>query len=56
VKLIRADEGLFRLNDEYRKKKDWFGPSTGEPVRFILSGEVSSIYQRKGRVRKVHNG
>ena len=54
-KLIPAEDGLYRLKDEYRIKKDPLFPATPQPVRFILSGEISSIYKRKGRVRKVHN-
>ena len=54
-KLIPAEEGLFRLKDEYRRNDDLFPSSTLQPVRFILSGEISSIYKERGRVRKVHN-
>jgi len=54
-RLMPAEDGLDRLKDEYRIKKDHLFPATPQPVRFILSGEISSIYKRKGRVRKVHN-
>ena len=53
--LVPAEDGLFRLKDEYRIKKDDLLPSGPQPVRFILSGEISSIYKKKGKVRKVHN-
>lgn len=54
--LIPAEPGLFRLKDET-------GPASPLPgvalpagtVRFLLTAEVSSIYKRHGRVRKVHN-
>jgi uncharacterized protein (TIGR00375 family) len=55
AKLIPAEDSLFRLKDEHRIKKDQLLPSAVKPVRFILSGEISSIYKKKGRVRKVHN-
>ena len=54
-KLISAEDGLFRLKDEYRIERDKLLPSVEQPVRFILSGEISSIYKKRGRVRKVHN-
>ncbi len=54
-KLIPAEDGLFRLKDEYCIKKDYLLPLSAQPVRFILSGEISSIYKKNGRVRKVHN-
>ncbi|MBW1714607.1 MAG: UvrD-helicase domain-containing protein [Deltaproteobacteria bacterium] len=54
-KLIPAEEGLFELKDEYRRSDDRLPSSAVQPVRFILSGEISSIYKERGRVRKVHN-
>jgi DNA helicase-2/ATP-dependent DNA helicase PcrA len=56
AKLIPAEDGLFGLRDEYRTKGDQpFLPLAAQPVRFILSGEISSIYKKKGKTRKVHN-
>ena len=52
-KLRPAEEGLYVLKDEYRRKNDTAG--AGEPPRFVVSGEISSIYKKNGRVRKVHN-
>lgn len=51
-----AEDGLFRLNDEYANavQTDVF-TACQAPVRFILSGEISSIYKRGDKVRKVHN-
>ncbi|MEW5721866.1 MAG: UvrD-helicase domain-containing protein, partial [Thermodesulfobacteriota bacterium] len=43
-----AEEGLFRL------KPDFVRHGQGE-TRFLLSGEISSIYKKDGRTRKVHN-
>jgi len=61
-KLEDAEEGLFRLKDSCVKGfHDTVRPAqiAGEPdasgVRFILTVEISSIYKRHGRVRKVHN-
>ena len=55
-KLEPAEEGLYRLRDEYRIIKQWGLPEGfGDPVRFLLSAEISSIYKKKGKVRKVHN-
>ncbi|UCF72921.1 MAG: UvrD-helicase domain-containing protein [Deltaproteobacteria bacterium] len=55
AKLIPAEDGLFRLKDEYRIEKDQLPPSAAQPVRFILSGEIISIYKKRGKTRKVHN-
>ncbi len=53
--LEEAEPGLFRLKDAFRLKGEWL-PAGGEgPVRFCLTGEISNIYKRGGRVRKVHN-
>ncbi len=55
-KLEPAEEGLYRLRDEYRISKEWgLSEGFGDPVRFLLSAEISSIYKKKGKVRKVHN-
>ena len=52
-KLISAEDGLFRLKKEYCADPDNF--SEDNAPRFVLSGEISSIYKKNGRVRKVHN-
>ena len=54
-RLIPAEEGLFKLKSEYHIKDELISSLPLEPVRFILSGEISSIYKDKGKVRKVHN-
>ena len=54
-RLTPAEEGLFRLKDEYRINGKGAVFSGNQPVRFILSGEISNIYKDKGKVRKVHN-
>lgn len=55
-KLEPAEDGLFRLKEEI------LGPVQEEvpvacqaPVRFLLGGEISNIYKRHEKVRKVHN-
>ena len=54
-KLIPAEDGLYRIKDEYCIKNDYLLPSPSHLVRLVLSGEISSIYKKNGRVRKVHN-
>lgn len=55
-KLVPAGGGLFRLRDDLASAVDETVPAACRaPVRFILSVEVSSIYKRGERVRKVHN-
>ncbi len=54
-KLAEAEEGLFMLKQGHRIKDLPFLPRENPPVRFLLSGEISSIYKHRGRVRKVHN-
>jgi len=55
-KLDPAEEGFFRLKSKYTKEIDTTLPSSckGE-VRFLLSAEISSIYKKNDKVRKVHN-
>lgn len=52
-KLTPAEDGLYVLKEEYRIR-DGATPDTFVP-RFVLTGEISSIYKKNGRVRKVHN-
>ena len=47
-----AEEGLFKVKQEY-KKKIYF--PVEDDVRFILTTEISNIYKKNGKVRKVHN-
>jgi len=56
TKLEPAEEGLLKLKPVYAKKIDSEIPrSCSGEVRFILSVEISSIYKRLEKVRKVHN-
>jgi len=52
-KLEPAEEGLYMLKDQYRLPAELAGRQ--DRPRFIVSGEISSIYKKNGRVRKVHN-
>lgn len=52
-KLLPAEDGLYILKDEYRIR-DAVTADEKQP-RFILSGEISSIYKQDGKTRKVHN-
>lgn len=51
-----AEPGFFRLKDGQLVISPLEGAALpAQPVRFLLSAEVSCIYKRHGRVRKVHN-
>jgi DNA helicase-2/ATP-dependent DNA helicase PcrA len=55
-KLVPAGDGLFALREDLARAADVDVPAACRaPVRFMLSVEVSSIYSRGDRVRKVHN-
>ncbi len=55
-KLVPAEPGLFRLRKEIAAdvEKDLPGASAGE-TRFLLQVEISTIYKRGDRCRKVHH-
>lgn len=51
-----AEPGLFRQKNETRIPSPLHGVAPqSAPVRFMLSAEISCIYKRHGKVRKVHN-
>ena len=52
-KLEPAEQGLYRLKKEYRISGGEV-PGQQEP-RFVVSGEISSIYKKDGKTRKVHS-
>ena len=52
-KLVPAEEGLYTLKEEYRVR-DPLTDDSGTP-RFVVTGEISSIYKQGERVRKVHS-
>ena len=55
-KLEPTEPGLYRLKPELAARIDPDVPeSCRADVRFMLTSEISSIYSRGGRTRKVHN-
>lgn len=48
-----AEEGLYRLRREYALEGQAAGGAV--PPRFVLSGEISTIYKKDGKTRKVHH-
>ena len=57
--LEEAEPGFFRLKQENAGGFEQILPEGLQPdttgIRFVLTSEISSIYKRGGRVRKVHN-
>ena len=51
-KLVPAEDGLFKL---LSPSPDYIPPSCRKSVRFLLSAEISNIYSKNGRLRKLHN-
>ncbi|MBM4273733.1 MAG: AAA family ATPase [Deltaproteobacteria bacterium] len=56
AKLEPVGEGVYRLKPGLILPLKISGPHWGAvpPVRFVITGEVSTIYKKGGRVRKVH--
>lgn len=52
-KLEPEGNGLYRLKKEYQIQ-DGMTPDNIEP-RFVVTGEISSIYKKNDKTRKVHN-
>ena len=52
-RLVPEENGLYRLREEYVKEESRKFP--GEGTRFVVSGEISSIYKKNGKTGKVHN-
>jgi DNA helicase II / ATP-dependent DNA helicase PcrA len=56
AKLVPEAPGLFRLRPELeRAVHETLPPACRTPVRFLLSSEISTIYKRDDRTRKVHH-
>ena len=56
--LVPAEEGLYTLKQDLRLPGPWEGEGEREreeTPRFVLSGEISSIYKKNGATHKVHN-
>src|SRR4051812_38211011 len=56
-KLEPAEQGLYKLREDIAKKIDVFLPETvrNNDIRFILTVEISTIYKKNDKVRKLHN-
>lgn len=56
-KLEPAEDGLFTLKPEFSKEQEQYLPSNirSKPIRFLLTVEISNIYSKNGKVRKLHN-
>lgn len=56
AKLVPAEPGLFRLKPEIEREVErLLPPSCHGPVRFLLEVEISTIYKKGDRTRKVHH-
>jgi len=56
TKLVPAEPGLFRLRPEIEREVErQLPPSCHGPVRFLLEVEISTIYKKGDRTRKVHH-
>ncbi len=51
--LVPTGDGFYTLKDSARMEDETAGESI-QP-RFVVSGEISSIYKKNGKTRKVHN-
>lgn len=51
--LVMDEDGLYKLKDEHILEASRSLP--GESPRFVITGEISSIYKKNGKTRKVHN-
>ncbi|HOL48361.1 MAG TPA: DNA helicase UvrD, partial [bacterium] len=55
-KLEPAEQGLFKLKKEYATKiNNDYNLNPANNIRFILTAEISNIYKKNEKVRKIHN-
>ena len=54
-KLTPAENGLYALKDGLAMHPDFLLSPSGTEVRFLLTAEISTIYKKHGKVRKVHH-
>ena len=55
-KLEPAEQGLFKLKEEFKINDQLINQEKrNAKVRFLLTSEISNIYKKTGKVRKVHN-
>lgn len=52
-KLIPKEDGFYILKDEFQLKDETTNNQI--PTRFVITGEISSIYKKNDKVRKIHN-
>ena len=52
-KLEPTGDGFYRLKEEYRIRDG--SVAGGQEPRFVVTGEISSIYKKKEKTRKVHS-
>jgi DNA helicase-2/ATP-dependent DNA helicase PcrA len=53
-KMIEAEDGLYRLRPDFQKIVESQLPSACiRATRFLLTGEISCIYKKKGKTRKL---
>ncbi|MFL5065586.1 MAG: endonuclease Q family protein, partial [Xanthobacteraceae bacterium] len=56
AKLVPAEPGLFRLHSEIERAiADKLPAACRTPVRFMLEVEISTIYKKGDRTRKIHH-
>ena len=55
-KLVETEQGLYQLRPDLQKAVDSLVPASClRPTLFLLSGEISCIYKKNGRTRKLHH-
>ncbi|MFP3867651.1 MAG: UvrD-helicase domain-containing protein [Desulfobacteraceae bacterium] len=56
ARLQPVDDGVYQLRPELALARQVGGPrwAAVSPTRFVITGEISSIYKKQGRTRKVH--
>lgn len=54
-KLVPAEDGLYVLKDDLVLEDDLVAAGSLRRPRFMVTGEISSIYKKDGKTRKVHN-
>lgn len=55
-KLVPAEPGLFRLRDDLAKETEKYLPaSCRQATRFMLEVEISTIYKKGDKTRKIHH-
>jgi uncharacterized protein (TIGR00375 family) len=56
AKLVPAEPGLYRLRDDIEQAvAQALPPACRAPVRFMLEVEISTIYKKDDRTRKIHH-